>query len=78
LYVFARTPNEVNHFDSTVASTFVELELLEPDVEDEDDADEVELSSEDTEADELSSREEGMVQPNRTQTKSEPRSIFFI
>lgn len=54
----------------------VELELLEPDVED--DAVEVELSSEDTEADELSSREEGMVQPNRTQTKSEPRSIFFI
>lgn len=56
----------------------VELELLEPDVEDEDDAGEVELSSEDTEADELSSREEGMVQPIRTQTKSEPRSIFFI
>ena len=54
----------------------VELELLEPDVED--DAVEVELSSEDTEADELSSREEGMVQPNRTQTKSELRSIFFI
>jgi hypothetical protein len=54
----------------------VELELLEPDVED--DAVEVELSSEDTEADELSSREEGMVQPNRTQTKSEPRSIIFI
>ena len=54
----------------------VELELLEPDVED--DAVEVELSSEDTEADELSSREEGMVQPNRTQTKSEPRSIVFI
>ena len=54
----------------------VELELLEPDVED--DAVEVELSSEDTEADELSSREEGMVQPIRTQTKSELRSIFFI
>ena len=56
----------------------VELELLEPDVEDEDDAGEVELSSEDTEADELSSREEGMVQPIRTQTKSELRSIVFI
>ena len=56
----------------------VELELLEPDVEDDDDAGEVELSSEDTEADELSSREEGMVQPIRTQTKSEPRSIVFI
>ena len=54
----------------------VELELLEPDVED--DAVEVELSSEDTEADELSSREEGMVQPIRTQTKSELRSIVFI
>jgi hypothetical protein len=64
--------------DSTVASTFVELELLELDVEDEDDAGEVELSSEDTEADELSSREEGMVQPIRTKTKSEPRSIVFI
>jgi hypothetical protein len=78
LYVFARTPNEVNHLDSTVVPALVELELLEPDVEDEDDAGEVELSSEDTEADELSSREEGMVQPIRTQTKSELRSIVFI